>query len=522
MRLILFLGVAVLCVQPASVGRAGQTWVEFVGQTETRLVADSAVGSDNPDEKDFAWGDVDNDGDVDLVAVYKSIGTTTGRRRNVLFLNEGGVLVDRTAEYVTASTVLLADGTPSQGFLDLTNDRDVAMVDVNGDGWLDIVTATTLSGGPGGVVGDKAISHPRIYINLGDDPPGSGIWQGFIFDDVDRVPTMPAEPRFTSVSAGDVDGDDDADLYFTDHQQGGPRPADVNDRLWINDGAGHFTDETSQRMTPEMVESNLATASAISDMNGDGAPDIMKVEHLGSPSAVFIHYNDPLNQGFFIACEYVYTSSPMHASVSDLNNDNMPDLVVSDHSSDRYQLNVGNGPDDRANFAPSKVFQGSSSQFSGNSVAADLNRDGFNDVLIAGVDLESPSCINASKIYRNLGDGHDVTLEHQGNLGISPSDFQGVHDYAVFDIDGDDWPDIVIGRCTGTRVYMNIPNACSCTNDMNEDGLRNGDDIRGFVDCLIGAGSNCGCAESDANPGLDINDITFFVVKLISGESCSP
>lgn len=418
---------------------------------------------------------------------------------------------------------MLGDGTPSLGFLDLTNDRDVAVVDINGDGWLDIVTATTLSGGPGGVVGDKAISHPRIYINLGDEPPGSGIWQGFIFDDVDRVPTMPAEPRFTSVSAGDVDRDNDADLYFTDQQQGGTRPADVNDRLWINDGDGHFTDETSQRMTPQMVESNLATASAISDMNGDGAPDVMKVEHIGAPSAVFIHYNDPLNKGFFIASEYVYILSPMHASVSELNNDNMPDLVVSDHLYDRYQLNVGNGPDDMADFAPSSVFQSSSSlEFSGNSVAADLNRDGFNDVLIASVNLDLPICSNASKNYRNLGDAPDVTLEHQGNVGISPSDLAGVHDYAVFDVDGDAWPDIVIGRCTGTRVYMNISNACDCTNDMNDDGLRNGADIRGFVECLIGNGSNCGCAESDANPGLDINDITVFVFKLISDESCSP
>lgn len=70
MRSNLFVGVAVVCLHTASVGSAGQTWVEFVNQTGTRLVADSAVGSDNPDEKDFAWGDVDNDGDADLVAVY--------------------------------------------------------------------------------------------------------------------------------------------------------------------------------------------------------------------------------------------------------------------------------------------------------------------------------------------------------------------------------------------------------------------------------------------------------------------
>lgn len=518
---LLFISV-VVCLQADTAGMAGQSWVEFADQTATRLVADSTVGSDNPDEKDYAWGDVDNDGDTDLAAVYKSLGTTTGRRRNVLFLNENGVLVDRTIEYATASSVMLDDGTSSQGFLDPTNDRDVVLVDVNGDGWLDIVTATTSSGGPGGTVGDKAVSHPRVYINLGDSPPGSGIWLGFIFDDVDRVPTLPAEPRFTSVSAADVDDDGDADLYFTDQEQGGPRPVDVNDRLWINDGDGRFTDETTLRLTPAMSTSNLATASAIWDMNGDGALDIMKTEHIGVPSSVAIHYNDSLNKGFFIASDFVYILSPMHASVGDLNNDNRPDLVVSDHGKDRYQLNIGNGPDGLADFDPSVAFQGSSFTFSGNSVAADLDGSGFNDVLIASVDLDIPICSTASRIYRNLGDAPAVTLEHQGDLGISPSDLAGVHDYAVFDLDGDGGLDIVIGTCMRTRVYINASVPCNCITDMNADGLRNGNDIRGFVECLIGVGSNCGCAESDGNPGLDLNDVAGFVVGLLSGQSCMP
>ena len=91
--------------------------------------------------------------------------TSTGRRRNVLLMNEDGVLVDRTNELAS-----LSDVPGDEGFLTPTNDRDVVLSDVDGDGWLDIVTSVTLSDGE-----PKHISHPRVYMNLGED---GGTWLG--------------------------------------------------------------------------------------------------------------------------------------------------------------------------------------------------------------------------------------------------------------------------------------------------------------------------------------------------------
>ncbi len=142
------------CLIGSTATFAGTDWVEFQDETAARLnpsiPINDVFGKDDVKEKDYAWGDVDQDGDIDLVVVRKDIGSNSGPEPNRLFMNEGGVLVDRTDDYATAAT----DG--GQGFNDQTPDRDVALEDVNLDGWLDIVTASAgaYSGGP------KTITHP--------------------------------------------------------------------------------------------------------------------------------------------------------------------------------------------------------------------------------------------------------------------------------------------------------------------------------------------------------------------------
>ncbi len=171
-----------LSARPALSG--GNDWPEFVDQTAALLFANPSVGVNDDQEKDYAWGDVDQDGDIDLVCVRKQPFTTPGRRVNILLINEGGVLVDRTADFATASDV-----PGDNGFHTPTNDRDVVLVDLDGDGWLDMVTATTLTDNE-----PKHLSHPRVYMNLRDDPPGSGNWRGFEY----QGPTWSLNPWYCS------------------------------------------------------------------------------------------------------------------------------------------------------------------------------------------------------------------------------------------------------------------------------------------------------------------------------------
>ncbi len=415
-----------ICVVP---GVLAGDWVSFEDVSADRIVTDEEaadpVGLTDPFEKDLISGDVDRDGDLDLVIARKVRFSNPGGKSNALFMNEDGRMVDRTA-------------TLAPDFADLTDDRDVILVDVDGDQWLDLVTATTFS------------DQPRVYMNLGNGSLGD--WQGFDWDPADnRIPAFSPAPKFCAVVAGDIDGDNDQDLFFVDYSN------DLEDRLLINDGAGFFTDETLDRMTPEMSESAFGTDAQIVDMNGDGALDIVKLSTLGgNPNSVRILYNaggDDL--GTFDFLQHAYTGSPYMMEVADLNNDDLPDIYVVDDSQDGYLLNTGNDAQGHAQFSALSVVDSPISQgFGGNVKLEDIDRDGYRDVVLADVDTDFQICDRQPVALRNLGDVPNVTLTDP--LGGLQPDWmpEGTFDFEVADFNGDGWLDLWAGTCNGNRLYM--------------------------------------------------------------------
>jgi hypothetical protein len=423
-------------------------WATFQDQTATRLVATAGLGSADPQEKDYAFADFDQDGDIDLVCVRKQPASTSGHFPNVLFMNEGGVLRDRTALYASASLV-----PASSGMLDATNDRDVLAIDVNGDGWLDLVTCTTLTSSM-----PQYIRVPRVYINLGDDVVGN--WQGFLYDDPLRIDdaSWGGNHRFCAVAAGDIDNDGDLDLYFGDYDRG---TGDPNDRLLRNNGAGYFTDVTATQLPSPLNVSNFVTSAQMADFNLDGRIDYAR----NNVASVDITYNNGASgPGFFSTRQNVYSGAAYHFNLGDLNNDGLPDIIVSDDGQDRYVLNLGPSGG-VATWGPTQSFSyvggGSDDGFGSTSRIADLNNDGWNDVLITDFDVDVTGCNRRTHIFRNLGNAPNVTLQEQmvggAVCGIPTGMLSGTYDIAIFDINGDGWKDMVIGRCNGTQVWMNMP-----------------------------------------------------------------
>jgi hypothetical protein len=476
MRRVTIPALPLALLSPALAAQYGNEWVEF--RPNPGSLASGALGvSDVDHEVDFAWADLDQDGRTDLVVVRKEPFSTTGKRTNLLLMNEGGLLVDRTRDFARA-----ADVPGDLGFLTPTNDRDVAVADVDQDGWLEVVTATTLS-----FDDPKHLGHPRVYRNLGST---GGAWSGIEYQEA-RFPQLhhfvtglPENPVFCAIAAGDVTDDGYPDLYFSDYDMsnegvfGGVFQdplEDLDDRLLINDGAGYFSDQSQLRMTDQMLLSAFGSDCKIADLNGDGFNDVLKQTSLGTPYYAAAIYNDPAHPGTFQIFDDFHKLSPYHIGVGDLNNDGRLDVVFADDDADRYRYNLGNDALERVVWGAAKTYQfltGGDDGFGGNNLVVDLDHDGWNDVLQGDIDPDDSSYTRRLHLYHNPGGtvGEEITLLEERELpgdggwlgapGFLEDDLKALHDVAFYDLDLDGDDDLVLGRAFGTYVWLNqvVPN----------------------------------------------------------------
>jgi len=475
-------GAALLLLAAGAGAQVNNAWASF-----TRLPAKLAVAplslSDAGTQAVLRTADLDQDGWEDVVVVRASQGAQLVPKANVLLMNLTGVLTDRTAQYATASDV------PGDlGFATPTNDRDVVIGDVNGDTWLDVVTCASLGDGL-----SKQLSHPRVYINLGDDLAGN--WLGLRHEDA-RIPQLftvgglPVAPRFSALDLADLTGDGAPDLYFVDHDgtaSGVPEAAgaDLNDRLLVNDGSGFFTDQSALRLTPAQLLSSFGADVTIVDLNADGHMDIVKASTLSSPVVVRAIYNNPANVGNFTAMgsSDFGTGTPYGMAFGDLNHDEFLDAVITDGAADRYRFGVDYDVLHRMIWSPPKSFgfvTGTDDGVGRHVYIRDLDADGWNDVLVTDVDGDLPGCNRRLHIYQNLGTtpaDFSLVLKEEsefangstgagwkGVVGMTAADAKGSYDVGFGDFDRDGDLDLLLATCSGTNYWRNnttsIPQTC--------------------------------------------------------------
>lgn len=186
-----------------------------------------------------AWGDIDNDGDLDLYV------TSLGGNRFHLYINNGE---GQFTEEALGRGAAVSSDFAHFGF-------SVAMADYDRDGWLDIHTTEWLFEQP-----ERDAGHHSVLLrNRGSEAPGH-------FHDVTEAAGVRLGNGFNPLSFtsnfADLDGDGWPDLAVA----GDFRTA----QLFWNNGDGTFADGTAS------ANINLASnpmGSASADFDGDGLLD---------------------------------------------------------------------------------------------------------------------------------------------------------------------------------------------------------------------------------------------------------
>ena len=141
------------------------------------------------------------------------------------------------------------NGAFGKKYLPETMGSGCAFVDIDNDGWLDIVFVNSTTW-PGQKKGSP--SWPAIYRNRGDGT----------FVDVTRAAGLATEFYGLGVAAGDYDNDGWTDLYFT--------TLGAN-RLYRNTGKGAFVDVTAKAA---VADPGFSTSAAWFDFDRDGQLDL--------------------------------------------------------------------------------------------------------------------------------------------------------------------------------------------------------------------------------------------------------
>lgn len=305
------------------------------GNGNFTLAASSILPARNQDSEDVAIADFNGDGWLDLV-----------------FCSEDDVVLgeQNVHEYYLGSEA----GTFTAGPDNLVDSEANAVIsaDINNDGWPDLVFGNNgpsillLNDQTGSFIQDEeripainrttqdllyvdlnADGHPdliegnengnRLYINDGN---------GFFTDETSsRFPAMMGlETR--KVVAGDVDGDNDLDLFLCNVAfLPGRNP---QNRLFLNDGTGVFTDATNPQLPTEF---DHTLDALLLDMDADGDLDLFVANIAGVAQKV---YRNDGNGSFSIATPEIlgenYVREGLGFFAADFNGDELIDIYLCD------------------------------------------------------------------------------------------------------------------------------------------------------------------------------------------------
>jgi hypothetical protein len=275
----------------------------------------------------------------------------------------------------------------------------------------------------------------------------AGHGQNFMLIEEGRLPPDTSLPgtSSTDVDLVDVDSDGDFDLFKaegTDSIAGRPN------QLLINDGSGHFADESATRLPPAVANS---TKADFGDVDGDGDLDAI-IANVGGEQLLV---ND--GHGFFSDASTrlpaplpIFSDISADARFADVDGDGAVDILIANENpfpggvgaQNRLWMNDGHGTfvDETASRLPAAIDQTAA------MLPGDIDMDGDLDIVV----------LNRGQDFVLINDGAGFFANETG--ARFPATTDTTRGGGLADLDGDGDLDLVTGNSRGepAALYFNV------------------------------------------------------------------
>ncbi len=292
----------------------------------------------------------------------------------------------------------------------------LVVADVNGDGKPDMIVANFGGTSSVGVLlgnGDGTFQPATVITNIGSIAEANAL------------------------AVADVSGDGKLDLIVATCCESN---GDAEAAVLLGNGDGTFR---APLFYDASSASEATEAMAVADLNGDGKPDIVEVNWSPPTVRVLLGNGDGTFQP---AMTFSAPADPACLTISDVNKDGIPDLLICSQNSVAVLLGNGNGT-----FQPFTNTNFHTGNCTPAVAIADVNGDGLPDMVDANAGPDSCGPVGFAGILLGNGDG---TFQPEVNYVAVNYTHDGVGLVAVSDVNGDGKPDAVVA--SGMGLYIPV------------------------------------------------------------------